>query len=50
MESDVNFFVNSDCFQSATVEAELLSTNSGLIETVLGHAVVRSSWGKSGCE
>ncbi len=37
-----------DCSNSATVEAELLGTNSGLIGTVLGHTVVRSSWGKSG--
>ncbi len=44
------FFDNSDCSDSATVEAESLGTKSGLIRTVLGHAVVRSSWGKSGCE
>jgi hypothetical protein len=50
MESDVNFFDNSDCSDSATVKAESLGTNSGLIGTVLGHAVARSSWGKSGCE
>ena len=43
-------FDNSDCSDSATVKAELLGTNSGLIEKVIGHAVVRSSWGKSGCE
>jgi hypothetical protein len=43
-------FDDSDCSDSATVEAELLGTNSGLIGTVLGHAVARSSWGKSGCE
>jgi hypothetical protein len=41
---------NSDCFDSATVEAELLGTKSGLIGTVLGQAVAQSSWGKSGCE
>ncbi len=44
------FFENSDCLDSATVEAESLGTNSGLIRTVLGHAVAWSSWGKSGCE
>jgi hypothetical protein len=27
-----------------------LGTKSGLIGTVLGHAVAQSSWGKSGCE
>jgi hypothetical protein len=43
-------FDDSDCFDSATVEAETLVTNSGLIGTVLGHAIVRSSWGKFGCE
>jgi hypothetical protein len=43
-------FDDSDCSYSTTVEAELLGTNSGLIGTVLGHAVARSSWGKSGCE
>jgi hypothetical protein len=43
-------FDNSDCSDSATVEAELLGTKSGLTGTVLGHAVARSSWGKSGCE
>jgi hypothetical protein len=43
-------FDNSDCSDSATVEAELLGTKSGFIETVLGHAVAQSSWGKSGCE
>jgi hypothetical protein len=36
-------FDNSDCFNSASVEAESLGTKSGLIETVLGHPVVRSS-------
>jgi hypothetical protein len=41
---------DSDCFDSATVEAESLGTKSGLIGTVLGHAVARSSWGKSGCK
>jgi hypothetical protein len=41
---------NSDCSNSATVEAESLDTTSGLIGTVLGHTVARSSWGKSGCE
>ncbi len=40
-----------DCFnRSATVEAESFGTNSGLIGTVLGHTIARSSWGKSGCE
>ncbi len=43
-------FNNSDCSDSTTVEAELLGINSGLIGTVLGHAVARSSWGKSRCE
>ncbi len=43
-------FDNSDCSDSATVEAELLGTKSGLIGTVLGHAIAQSSWGKSGCE
>ncbi len=43
-------FDDSDCSNSATVEAELLGTKSGLIGTVLGHAVARSSWGKSGCK
>jgi hypothetical protein len=43
-------FGNSDCSDKATVEAESLGTNSGLIGTVLGHAIARSSWGKSGCE
>ncbi len=43
-------FDKSDCFDSATVEAESLGTNSGLIGTVLGHAIARSSWGKSKCE
>ncbi len=50
MESDVSFFEDSDCSDSATVEAESLGTKSELIGTVLGHAVVRSSWGKCGCE
>jgi hypothetical protein len=50
MESDVKIFDNSDYSDSTTVEAESLGTNSGLIGTVLGHAVARSSWGKSGCE
>jgi hypothetical protein len=40
-------FDNSDCSDSATVEAELLGTKSGLIETVLGHVIVWFSWGKS---
>ncbi len=44
------FFDNSDCSDSATVEAESLGTNSGLKGAVLGHAAARSSWGKSGCE
>jgi hypothetical protein len=44
------FFEDSDCSDSATVEAVSLGTKSGLIGTVLGHAVARSSWGKSGCE
>jgi hypothetical protein len=43
-------FDNSDCSDSATVEAESLGTNSRLIGTVLGHTVARSSWGKSRCE
>jgi hypothetical protein len=43
-------FDNSDCSDSTTVEAESLGTNSGLIGTVPGHAVVWSSWGKSGCK
>jgi hypothetical protein len=43
-------FDNSDCFNSATVGAESLSTNSRLIGTVLGHAIARSSRGKSGHE
>jgi hypothetical protein len=38
-------FEDSDCSDSATVEAELLDTKSGLIGTVLGHAVAWSSWG-----
>jgi hypothetical protein len=44
------FFDDSDCSNSTTVEAELLGTNSGLIGTVLGYAIARSSWGKSRCE
>ncbi len=43
-------FDDSDCSDSTTVEAESLGTKSGLIGTVLGHAVAWSSWGKSGCE
>ncbi len=43
-------FDDSDCSDSATVEAELFGTKSGLIGTVLGHAVAQSSWEKSGCE
>ncbi len=43
-------FNNSGCSDSATVEAELLGTKSGLIGTVLGHAIALSSWGKSGYE
>ncbi len=43
-------FDDSDCSDSAIVEAESLGTKSGLIGTVLGHAIARSSWGKSGCE
>ncbi len=43
-------FDDSDCSNSATVEAKSLVTKSGLIGTVLGHAVAQSSWGKSGCE
>jgi hypothetical protein len=43
-------FDNSDCSNSTTVEAESLGTKSGLIGTVLGHAVARSSCGKSECE
>ncbi len=41
---------NSAYSDSATVEAEFLGTNSGLIGTVLGHTVARSSWRKSECE
>jgi hypothetical protein len=40
-------FDKSDCSNSRTIEAESLGTNSGLIGTVLGHAIARSSWGKS---
>jgi hypothetical protein len=40
------FFDDSDCSDSATVEAESLGTKSGLIGTVLGHAIAGSSWGK----
>jgi hypothetical protein len=36
--------------QKKTKQDELLGTKSGLIGTVLGHAVARSSRGKSGCE
>jgi hypothetical protein len=43
-------FEDSDCSDSGTVETDLLGTNSGLIGTVLGLAVARSSWGMSGCE
>ncbi len=43
-------FDNSDCSDSAIVDAESLGTNSGLIGTVLGHTIARSSWGKSGCQ
>ncbi len=43
-------FDDSDCSDSAAAEAESLGTNSGLIGTVLGHAVARPSWEKSGCE
>ncbi len=43
-------FDNSDCSDSATVEAELLGAKSGLIGTVLGHAIAWSFWGKSGCK
>ncbi len=39
------FFDNSDCSNNATVKAESLGTDLGLIGTVLGHAVARSSWG-----
>jgi hypothetical protein len=41
-------YLNAD--QKKTKQDELLGTKSGLIGSVLGHAVVRSSWGKSGCE
>ena len=41
-------YLNAD--QKKTKQDELLGTKSGLIGTVLGHAVARSSWGKSGCE
>jgi hypothetical protein len=44
------FFDNSDFPNRASVEAELLGTNSGLIGTVLGHNLAWFSWGKSGCE
>jgi hypothetical protein len=43
-------FDDNDCSNSATIEAESLGTNLGFIGTVLGYAVARSSWGKSGCE
>jgi hypothetical protein len=42
-------FDDSYCSDSATVEAESVGSKSGLIGTVLGHAVAWSSWGKSGC-
>ncbi len=45
-----HIFDDSDCSDSATVEAESLGTKSGLIGSVLGHAVAQSSWGKYGCE
>jgi hypothetical protein len=41
-------YLNAD--QKKTKQDESLGTESGLIGTVLGHAVARSSWGKSGCE
>jgi hypothetical protein len=41
---------NRHSSEGATVQTELLGTNSGLIGTVQGHAVVWSFWGKSGCE
>ncbi len=44
------FFDKSDCSDSATALAELLSTKAGLIGTVLGHTIAWSSWGKSGFE
>jgi hypothetical protein len=41
-------YLNDD--QKKTKQDESLGTKSGMIGTVLGHAVVRSSWEKSGCE
>jgi hypothetical protein len=41
-------YLNAD--QKKTKQDESLGTKSGLIGTVLGHAIARSSWGKSGCE
>ncbi len=43
-----NRYLNAD--QKKTKQDESLDTKSGLIGTVLGHAVAWSSWGKSGCE
>jgi hypothetical protein len=41
-------YLNAD--QKKTKQDESLGTKSGLIGTVLAHAIARSSWGKSGCE
>ncbi len=41
-------YLNAD--RKKTKQDESLGTKSGLIGTVLGHDVARSSWGKSGCE
>jgi hypothetical protein len=41
-------YLNAD--QKKNKQDELLGTKSGLIGTVLGHAIAWSSWGKSGCE
>ncbi len=41
-------FDNSDCSNSATVEAESLGSNLGLIGTVLGHAAVSTTPTRNG--
>jgi hypothetical protein len=41
-------YLNAD--QKKTKQDKSLGTKSGLIETVRGHAIAQSSWGKSGCE
>ncbi len=41
---------NGSSSEGATVQTEWLGTNSGLIGTVQGHAIVWSSWRKSGCK